>query len=132
MNYGVTLSRNFNPCWNALKDDSAIKASIIHHLSVMRGYGCSHEQFVEDFKGRGKITVEDSQIIVQFSDLDVLGINPDSATSPADLDRMFRERITAIAEPKTPADKLIALNKIIGTELNGISTVPNHSQHHRP
>lgn len=131
MSYQAILSRDFNPCWSTLKDKMSIKASIIHHLSVMYGYGCSHERFVEDFKGKGKVVVEDSQVIVQFSNLDAIGINTVSDVSPADVDHMFREKLTEIADPKSNADKIAALNKIIGTELNGISTTPDHSHHHR-
>lgn len=125
MEYRAILSRDFNPCWNSLKDNVSVKACIIHFLSDMCGYGRSYEEFTKDFKGKGKVTVEDSQVIVEFSDLAALGIDVGSTACTADLDHMFRDKLTAIADPKTSADKIIALGKIIGTELNGISTTPN-------
>lgn len=121
--YQAILPRDFNSCWKSLNPKS-IKASIIHSLSSMSGYGQSYEKFVEDFDGKGKISVEPSQVIINFEDLRVLGINLEF-TSPADIDHIFREKLTNLADAKTPADKIIALGKIIGTEINGISTTPS-------
>ena len=129
--YEAYLSRDFNPSWKALKDNASIKASVIHRLCVMHGYGSSYEQFVADFNGRGRVIVTESYVQIQFSSLNALGIDADSVASPADLDRQFREKLTELADPKSHADKIVALNKIIGTVLNNISTTPIHSLHHR-
>ena len=127
MGYRAILSRDFNPSWKSLNDKS-IKASIIHFLSSMSGYGHSYEEFVKNFKGKGKVTTSGSQVIVEFEDLCVLGITTNSACL-SDIDHIFREKLTYLADAKTPADKIIALGKIIGTEINGISTTPS-KQHH--
>ena len=120
--YEAILPRDFNPCWLTLKPKS-IKASIINTLSTMNGYGQSPEKFVQDFKGKGKISVEPSQVVISFEDLSVLGIDLEFS-SPADIDHIFREKLTQLADVKTSADKIIALGKIIGTVVNGISTTP--------
>ena len=124
MGYRAILPRDFNPYWKSLKPKS-IKASIIHTLSSMSGYGQSYEKFVNDFKGKGKITVGKSQIVIDFEDLQVLGISRDFA-SPADIDHIFRAKLTQLADAKTTAHTIIALGKIIGTEINGISTTPSN------
>lgn len=123
MGYRAILPRDFNPCWMSLKPKS-IKASIIHSLSTMSGYGHSYEKFVQDFHGKGKVTVEDAQVVIDFEDLRVLGINLEF-TSAADTDRIFRQKLTQLVDAKSDADKIIALGKIIGTEINGISTTPS-------
>ena len=139
MNQAI-ISRDFNPSWKSLGDDTSLKGAVIHSLSVMYGYGCSHEQFVHAFHGKGKVTVDNDHIIVDFGDLSLLGIDVDSTRCTADLDCMMREKIIAgMSGAVTEVDKMAARSKIIGTIVNGINTTPaphtnnhQHPQHHRP
>lgn len=123
--YAVIVPSGFNPAWRTLKDPKSVKAAIIHQLAVMHGYN-SDERFVDDFKGLGKVTVEDSGVIISFIDLDTLGINTDSPASPEIVDRQLREWATQLANPQTDSEQFTALNSIIGTWINGFCTVPSH------